>query len=99
MLTVPLDRLVEEDLLQRVVYLQPPPRYEYQLARTRVVCSGDVVADVAMGLRTWSWPDGVAPPVKLGTRESGADIHPLVVDERTGQRLDVRRTKIRRREP
>jgi hypothetical protein len=45
----------------------------------------------------WLWPDGEQPPVRLVDRETGEEIHPVVVDEHTGTRLDIRRTKIRRR--
>ena len=94
-LTARLDRLVEEGMLERIAYEERPPRYEYQLT-DKGRAFWDVLAAMWRWGEDWLWPDG-APPVKLVDRESGDDIHPVVVDERTGQRLDIRRTKIRRR--
>jgi DNA-binding HxlR family transcriptional regulator len=95
-LTARLDRLVEEGMLERVAYEERPPRYEYELT-DKGRAFWDVLAAMWRWGEDWLWPDGGAPPVKLVDRESGDDIHPVVVDERTGQRLDIGRTKIRRR--
>jgi DNA-binding HxlR family transcriptional regulator len=95
-LTARLDRLVDEGMLERVAYEERPPRYEYQLT-DKGRAFWDVLAAMWRWGEDWLWPDGGGPPVKLVDRDSGADIHPVVVDEHTGERLDVRRTKIRRR--
>jgi DNA-binding HxlR family transcriptional regulator len=95
-LTARLDRLVEEGMLDRVAYEERPPRYEYQLT-DKGRAFWDVLAAMWRWGEDWLWPDGGAPPVKLVDRESGDDIHPVVIDEHTGQRLDIRRTKICRR--
>jgi DNA-binding HxlR family transcriptional regulator len=95
-LTARLDRLVDEGMLERTPYEERPPRYECHLTDKGRVLWDDLAAMWRWG-EDWLWPDGGVPPVKLVDRESGADIRPVVVDEQTGERLDVRRTKIRRR--
>jgi len=91
-----LDRLVEEEMLERAAYEEHPPRYEYHLtAKGRAFW--DVLAAMWRWGEDWLWPDGGQPPVRLVDRETGEEIRPLVVDESTGERLDIRRTKIRRR--
>ena len=45
----------------------------------------------------WFWDDGAAPPLRLVDADTGDEIRPLVVDERTGARVDVRRTRVRSR--
>ena len=51
--------------------------------------------DVALGQRL-AVADGKRPPVILVDRETGAEIRPVVVDEATGKRLDVRRLRVAR---
>jgi hypothetical protein len=40
----------------------------------------------------WQFDDG--PGVELRDRETGEVVHPVVVDEHTGRRIDVRRLRI-----
>ena len=42
----------------------------------------------------WLWPEGDAPPVVLKDRETGAEVRPRVIDENTGEPLDVRRVRL-----
>ena len=91
-----LDRLVEEGMLDRVAYEERPLRYEYTLTE-KGRAFWDVLAAMWRWGEDWLWPEGEAPPVRLVDRETGEEIHPVVVDEHTGTRLDIRRTKIRRR--
>jgi hypothetical protein len=44
----------------------------------------------------WMWPDGDGPTVVLKDRETGAEVRPCVVDEHTGEPLDVRRVRVGR---
>jgi hypothetical protein len=45
----------------------------------------------------WLWPEDQAPPVMLVDRETRDEVTPVVVDEHTGERLDVRRLRMARR--
>jgi hypothetical protein len=45
----------------------------------------------------WLWAEGRQPVLQLVNRDSGAEIRPVVVDERIGQRLDLARTRLRAR--
>lgn len=91
-----LDRLVEEGLFDRVVYEERPRRYEYLLtAKGRAFW--DVLAAMWRWGEDWLWAEGATPPVLLVDRETGDEIRPMMVDEHTGARLDVRRIAIRRR--
>jgi DNA-binding HxlR family transcriptional regulator len=91
-----LDRLVEEGMLDRVAYEERPLRYEYHLT-PKGRAFWDVLAAMWRWGEDWLWPEGEGPPVRLVDRETGEEIRPVVVDEGTGSRLDIRRTKIRRR--
>ena len=44
----------------------------------------------------WQWDDET-PPIMLVDRDSGDEIVPVVVDENTGERIDVRRLRVRAR--
>jgi hypothetical protein len=43
----------------------------------------------------WLW-DKKGPPVMLVDHETGDEVRPVVVDEHTGKRLDVRRLRVAR---
>jgi hypothetical protein len=45
----------------------------------------------------WLWAEDDQPPLMLVDRDSGQPVRPLVIDETTGQPLDVRRMSVRRR--
>ena len=94
-LTARLKRLCDEGLLTKVAYQDRPVRYEYRLTD-----KGRAFWDVLAAMWRWGsdWlfePDG--PPVQLVGRDTGLPIVPVVVDERTGQRLDVRALRVGRR--
>jgi hypothetical protein len=42
----------------------------------------------------WDEPNGKGAPVVLVDHETGSEVRPVVVDEHTGQRLDVRRLRV-----
>ena len=42
----------------------------------------------------WMWEPGTSPPVQLVDRETGRAVRPVVVDENTGQRLDLRHVRM-----
>jgi DNA-binding HxlR family transcriptional regulator len=95
-LTARLKRLCEEGMLEKVAYQQRPVRYEYRLTE-KGRAFWDVLAAMWRWGSDWLWdgdPDGA--PLVLKDRESGAEVHPVVVDERTGERLDIRRLRVGR---
>ena len=91
-----LERLVEEGLMERAQYARAPARYEYRLTE-KGRAFWDVLAAMWRWGADWLWEDG-APPVALADRETRREVRPLVVDENTGERIDVRRLRAVRRE-
>ena len=92
-LTARLKRLCADGLLVAVPYQDHPVRYEYRLTD-----KGRAFWDVLAAMWRWGsdWLfDEDGPPVVLADRESGAEVRPVVVDELTGERLDVRRLRVR----
>ena len=94
-LTARLNRLVEEGMLERVEYQPNPPRFEYRLT-PKGLAFWDVLAAMWRWGSDWLWPDGQEPPVVLKDRESGEIVTPLVIDEHTGEPLDIRRLRMGR---
>jgi DNA-binding HxlR family transcriptional regulator len=90
-----LARLVAEGLLEKHLYEERPPRHEYRLTE-KGRAFWDVLAALWRYGEDWLWQDGESLPVQLVDRETGQPIRPVVVDETTGQRLDLRRTRIGR---
>lgn len=98
-LTQRLNRLVDEDMLQRVPYQNNPVRYEY-----RATVKGREFFDVIAAMWTWGdrWMfeggrEGPGGVLRMADGESGETIVPVVVDERSGQRVDLRKIRIRRK--
>lgn len=90
-LTDRLNRLTDEGIFEKVSYQDRPPRYEYRLTE-----KGVALHPVIVSLFTWGsdWIDWEGPPpVRLVDRESGEPIEPVLVDARTGERVDPRRTR------
>lgn len=94
-LTTRLKRLCDEGMLQRVAYQEHPPRYEY-LPTPKGLAFWDVLAAMWQWGSDWLWPTGESPPVVLKHRETGAVIRPVVIDEHTGERLNLRTTRMGR---
>jgi DNA-binding HxlR family transcriptional regulator len=93
-LTKRLDRLVENGLLKKVPYEERPPRYEYRLTE-KGRAFWDVLAAMWRWGSDWLWGEKGAP-VALFDRETEKEVRPVVIDENTGQRLDVRRLRVAR---
>lgn len=92
-----LDRLVDEGLLRREPYQEHPQRDEYRLTR-----KGAEFYPVLAAMFRWGsdWLfDGAAAEsgLMLVDTDTGAEIRPRVVDERTGEPIDVRRVRLRAR--
>jgi DNA-binding HxlR family transcriptional regulator len=89
-----LARLVGEGLMEKALYEERPPRYEYRLTD-----KGRAFADVLLAMWRWGsdwlFPEG-GPDVVLVDRETRRRISPRVVDEATGERLDPRRLRLAR---
>jgi DNA-binding HxlR family transcriptional regulator len=88
-----LQRLCDEGLLRRVPYQAHPPRHEYRLTDKGRAFWGVLAAMWRWG-SDWMWADDDGPPPELVDRGSGEPIEPLVVDERSGRPLDVRRVRV-----
>ena len=89
-----LDRLVDEGMLVKVPYEEHPPRFDYRLT-DKGRAFWDVLAAMWRWGSDWLW-DGDEPPVVLVDRETRAEIRPLVVDEATGDHVDVRQLRMAR---
>jgi DNA-binding HxlR family transcriptional regulator len=87
-----LARLVDEGLLDKSRYQDHPPRWEYRLT-DKGRAFWDVLAAMWGWGMTWQWDDA-DPPIMLVHRDTGAEIRPVVVDEATGERLDVRTVRL-----
>ena len=89
-----LERLVVEDMVRKVAYEERPPRYEYRLTEKGRDFWG-VLAAMWRWASDWMWDDD-GPPVVLKDRETGRVVRALVVDEETGEPLDVRTLRMGR---
>lgn len=91
-----LDRLVAEGMVRKDAYEERPPRHEYRLTDKGRDFWGVLAAMWRWG-SDWMWEDDPAgPPVVLKDRETGRVVRPAVVDEATGEPLDVRTLRIGR---
>ncbi|MFC5825993.1 winged helix-turn-helix transcriptional regulator [Nonomuraea insulae] len=88
-LTQRLERLVAEDLLQRVPYQERPTRHEYRLTDKGRDFFTVLAAMIGWGDRWLAGPEG--PPVALRDKVTGEKVRPEVVDATTGLPIDVRR--------
>ncbi|UOM35222.1 helix-turn-helix domain-containing protein [Acuticoccus sp. I52.16.1] len=89
-----LRKLVEAGVLTREPYQDRPPRYEYRLTET-----GRAFHPVLVTLMAWgeaAVPGGSDAPLRLVSRQTGAPVRPLLVDEATGEPItpaNVRATR------
>ena len=87
-----LARLLDEGLLEKQQYEEHPPRWEYRLT-DKGRASWDVLAAMWRYGMDWQWTAD-DPALHLVDRETGDEVLPVVVDEATGQRLDVRKLRL-----
>ena len=90
-----LTRLVDEGLLERRPYQDRPARHDYRLTE-KGVAFWDVLAAM------WRWGEDWTPAVSdadpvLIDRRTGERVRPSVVDEATGEAIDVRHLTLNRR--
>ena len=79
-------------MLVKVAYVEHPPRYDYRFT-PKGRAFWDVLAAMWRWGSDWMW-DGEEPPVVLLDRETRAEVRPLVVDEATGDHVDVRKVRV-----
>lgn len=87
-----LNRLVAEGMLAKEAYQDKPKRYEYRLT-DKGRAFFEVLAAMWRFGEDWLFRRGHAP-VQLIDRESNTEVRPVVVDETTGKRVDVRRLRV-----
>jgi len=93
-LTERLKRLVEEGVLKKVPYSERPTRHEYRLTPKGRALFPVIAAMMRWGDDWLAGPEG--PPVELVDRRTGEPIRPLVIDEITGEPIDLRHVAARR---
>jgi DNA-binding HxlR family transcriptional regulator len=86
-----LTRLVEQGVLERVLYQQRPPRHEYRLTEKGLDLWPTVVALMQWGDRYAAPPGG--PAVLLEHRGCGGRVDEHRTCERCGERLSVREAR------
>jgi DNA-binding HxlR family transcriptional regulator len=95
-LTARLSRLVDEGFLDKVAYQEHPPRHEYRLT-DKGRAFFEVLAAMWRFGEDWLFAPDAPPPLQLASRDTGDAITPVVVDAATGERVDIRGIKVRRR--
>ncbi len=95
-LSARLVRLVDEGLLDKIPYQDRPVRHEYVLTE-KGRAAGDVLAAMWRFGEDHMWEGDDQPLVELASRTTGEQVRPLVVDEATGERVELDRLKLRRR--
>jgi DNA-binding HxlR family transcriptional regulator len=84
MLTRRLNSLVKDGILERRLYSEKPPRYEYVLTEKGRDFRPVLITLLAWGNKHFA-PEGAS--VLLADRKTGAVAEPVVVDQVTGRRI------------
>jgi DNA-binding HxlR family transcriptional regulator len=92
-LTLRLNRLVDEGLFDRVEYQSSPPRYEYRLTEKGRDVFPILAAMAAWGDRWLSGPEGT--PLLLHHTSCDRDMQAVVVCGECAEPLDVRHVRAR----
>lgn len=95
-LTQRLRRLEDEDVIERRRYSEQPERFDYHLTEKGRALWEIIVVMWQFG-DSWLFEDGAE--IELIDKRSGDPIKPRVIDETTGQPLDLRSTRVRLRPP
>src|SRR5215813_6101595 len=85
MLTRRLNGLVEDGILERRLYSEKPPRYEYVLTEKGRDFRPVLVALLAWGNKHFA-PEGAS--VLLADAKTGAAAEPVLVDRKSGRAID-----------
>jgi DNA-binding HxlR family transcriptional regulator len=83
-----LQRLVEEDILERRAYQENPPRHEYFLTEKGLDLWPALIALLAWGDRHSPQPEG--PPMLIVHKECGGEVSDRGICERCGETLTAR---------
>jgi DNA-binding HxlR family transcriptional regulator len=87
-LSARLQRLVDEDILERRAYQEAPPRYEYFLTEKGLDLWPALIALMRWGDRYSPSPDG--PPMLIVHKECGGSVSDRGICEECGQVLSAR---------
>jgi DNA-binding HxlR family transcriptional regulator len=87
-LSARLQRLIEEEILERRAYQESPPRYEYFLTEKGLALWPSLIALLHWGDRYSPSPDG--PPMLIVHKECGGAISDRGICEECGQVLNAR---------
>jgi DNA-binding HxlR family transcriptional regulator len=91
-----LKRLAAEAVVERVQYDDSPPRHEYRLT-DKGLGLWDVIAAMWRFGDDWLFDESPGATVELVDQRTGAQIRPAMIDEVTGEALDLATTRIRLR--
>jgi len=91
-----LKRLEGEGVVERIRYESSPPRHEYELTDKGRALWDVVVAMWQFG-DEWLFDDSPGARIELIDRRTGEPIRPRMIDETTGNPLDLPSTRIRLR--
>jgi len=87
-----LGGLVADGLLEKRIYSERPPRYEYRPTEKARDLVPVLIALVRWGTR-WLSPDG--PTVELIDRSTGQAVEPVLVNAATGEPISVATVRLR----
>jgi DNA-binding HxlR family transcriptional regulator len=87
-LSARLQRLVDEDILERRAYQESPPRHEYFLTEKGLDLWPSLIALMGWGDRWSTGPDG--PPRVIVHKECGGPVSDRGICERCGETLGAR---------
>jgi DNA-binding HxlR family transcriptional regulator len=86
-----LQRLVDEDILERRPYQESPERYEYFLTEKGLDLWPALVALLGWGDRHTEYPDG--PPLRIVHKECGGPVSDRGICKRCGEVLHAREAR------
>jgi DNA-binding HxlR family transcriptional regulator len=89
-LTARLRKLVEEGVLEKVLYQERPPRYEYRATK-----AGEDLRSVLLMLARWGDRHLVEEPPVVWVHDCGAELDPRICCRACGE--EVRRGQVRPR--
>ena len=91
-----LKRLVDEGVVERQQYDDAPPRHEYRLTE-KGLALWEVLAAMWRFGDDWMFDSSPGALIELIDRRTGEPVRPRVVDETTGEPLDLTNTRVRLR--